>query len=307
MLSDTDAVRRFNRFYTRQIGVLNEGLLDSPFSLTEARVIFELAQRDQVTATELAAELGLDPGYLSRMLRAFQKTALIRKQAALTDGRQSLVSLTAKGRAAFSRLDEASAKQVEELLSGLSADRRKELIGAMRRIQILLGGEPTRLKPAVLYRTHQSGDIGWVIREHGLLYSREYGWDETFEAFVAEIAAKFVMNFNPKRERCWIAEMDGANVGAVFLVKHPEQEDVAKLRLLIVSAAARGMGIGRRLVEECTRFARQAGYRKITLWTNSVLHAARKLYVEEGYRLVQEEPHHSFGVNLVGQTWELEL
>jgi len=307
MLSDIDAVRRFNRFYTRQIGVLNEGLLDSPFSLTEARVLFELAQKDRATASQLAAELGLDAGYLSRMLRAFQKTRLIRKQAAAADARQSLVSLTPKGLTAFSRLDEASAKQVDELLNALSAEQREELTGAMRRIQTLLGGDQARQKPAVLFRTHQCGDIGWVIREHGLMYSQEYGWDETFEAFVAEIAAKFVLNFNPKRERCWIAEMDGANVGAVFLVAHPEEDGVAKLRLLIVNARARGMGIGRRLVEECTRFARQAGYRKITLWTNSILHAARKLYVEEGYRLVREEPHHSFGVDLVGQTWDLDL
>jgi DNA-binding MarR family transcriptional regulator/GNAT superfamily N-acetyltransferase len=303
---DIDAVRRFNRFYTRQIGVLNEGLLDSPFSLTEARVLFELAQSGQATATGLAAELGLDAGYLSRMLRAFQKTGLIRKQAAASDARQSLLSLTPKGRTAFSRLDEASAKQVEEVLNALSADQREELTGAMRRIQTLLGGEPSQ-KPAVLFRTHQSGDIGWVIREHGLMYSHEYGWDETFEAFVAEIAAKFVLNFNPKKERCWIAEMDGANVGAVFLVAHPEEDGVAKLRLLIVNARARGMGIGRRLVQECTRFSRQVGYRKITLWTNSILHAARKLYVEEGYQLVREEPHHSFGVDLVGQTWDLDL
>jgi DNA-binding MarR family transcriptional regulator/GNAT superfamily N-acetyltransferase len=306
MRSDIESVRRFNRFYTRLIGVLNEGLLNSPFSLTEARVLFELAQRDQITASGLAAELGLDAGYLSRMLQAFRKTGLIRKQAAAADARQSLVSLTPKGRAAFRRLDEASAQQVEELLNGLSADQREELTGAMRRIQILLG-EPERQKPVVLFRTHQSGDIGWVIREHGLLYAHEYGWDETFEAFVAEIAAKFVLNFNPKRERCWIAEMDGANVGAVFLVAHPEEDGVAKLRLLIVKAHARGAGIGRRLVQECTRFARQAGYRKITLWTNSILHAARKLYVEEGYRLVREEPHHSFGVDLVGQTWDLDL
>jgi DNA-binding MarR family transcriptional regulator/GNAT superfamily N-acetyltransferase len=307
MPPDIDAVRRFNRFYTRQIGVLNEGLLDSPFSLTEGRVLFELAQRDQATATGLAGELGLDAGYLSRMLRAFQKTGLIRKRATAADARQSLVSLTPKGRMAFSRLNEASAKQVEELLNALSADQRVELMGAMRRIQTLLGGEPAGQKPAVLFRTHQSGDIGWVVREHGLMYSREYGWDETFEAFAAEIAAKFVLNFNPKRERCWIAEMDGANVGAVFLVAHPEEDGVAKLRLLIVNARARGMGIGRRLVQECTRFARRAGYRKITLWTNSILHAARKLYMEEGYRLVREEPHHSFGVDLVGQTWDLDL
>jgi DNA-binding MarR family transcriptional regulator/N-acetylglutamate synthase-like GNAT family acetyltransferase len=305
-MTSVDAVRRFNRFYTRRIGVLKEGLLDSPFSLTEARVIYELAQRDEATATALGQELGLDGGYLSRILRGFQKKRLIRKRPSEADGRQSLLSLTAQGRAAFARLNEASAREVETELLSLTEAQRNALTGAMGVIERLLGGAAA-IAPPWLLRTHQSGDIGWVVREHGLLYSREYGWDDTFEALVAEIAAKFLRNFNPQRERCWIAERDGENVGSVFLVQDSEHTDIAKLRLLLVKQEMRGLGIGRRMVQECTRFARRCGYRKITLWTNDILHAARRLYVEEGYRLVQEERHHSFGVDLTGQTWELIL
>jgi DNA-binding MarR family transcriptional regulator/GNAT superfamily N-acetyltransferase len=306
LLQRVEAVRRFTRFYTRQIGVLLEGLLRSPFSLTEARVIYELAHHERTTATELGQELGLDGGYLSRILRAFQERGLIHKQPSEVDARQSLVSLTEEGQEAFAQLNAASRSEVEAMLNELSEEEQHRLVSAMHTVEALLGAPPEHKVPYIL-RPHQSGDIGWVVQRHGVLYNREYGWDEHFEALVAEIVAKFIQNFDPKRERCWIAEKDGENVGSVFLVRHPEREGVAKLRLLLVEPKARGLGIGKRLVQECTRFAQQVGYRRITLWTNSVLHAARRIYEQEGYQLVHEEPHHSFGHDLVAQTWKLEL
>jgi len=306
LLQRVEATRRFSRFYTRRLGILQEGLLRSPYSLTEARVIYELAHHQRSTATELGQELGLDPGYLSRILRGFQERNLIHKQPSQADARQSLVSLTELGEEAFAGLNAASKNEVEAMLNELSEDAQIRLIEAMHTIEVLLGAAPERKVPYIL-RPHQSGDMGWVVQRHGVLYNREYGWDEQFEALVAEIVAKFIQSFDSKRERCWIAEKDGENVGSVFLVSHPEREGVAKLRLLLVDPKARGLGIGKRLVQECTRFARQVGYRRITLWTNSVLQAARKIYVQEGYQLVHEEPHHSFGHDLIGQTWELEL
>lgn len=301
-----EAVRRFNRFYTRQIGLLEEGLLRSPFSLTEARVLFELAHHDDATATHLGRELGLDAGYLSRILRSFQRRGLVRKRPAAHDGRRQLLSLTAAGQRAFARLNAASHAEIEAVLRALAAPDRDRLIGAMDTIQSLLGAQPEHRVPFIL-RPHQSGDMGWVVERHGVLYNQEYAWDETFEALVAGIVARFIQEFDPKRERCWIAEREGENVGSVFLVRHPEREGVAKLRLLLVEPSARGLGIGKRLVQECTRFARQAGYARITLWTNSVLSAARRIYEAEGYVMVEEEPHHSFGHDLVGQNWELKL
>jgi DNA-binding MarR family transcriptional regulator/GNAT superfamily N-acetyltransferase len=306
LLRRVEAVRRFNRFYTRQIGVLNEGLLDSPFSLTEARVLYELAQHEQTTAARLARELGLDPGYLSRILRRLQQRGLLRRRRSDTDGRQRLLSLTARGQAAFSKLDAASRDQIAAMLRELSPEEQDRLLHAMRTVESVLGAPAEHRVPYIL-RPHQPGDMGWVVHRHGVLYNREYGWDETFEALVAEIVAAFIRDYDPRRERCWIAEMDGENVGSVFLVKDPEREGVAKLRLLLVERHARGLGIGRRLVQECTRFARQVGYRKISLWTTSVLEAARRIYAQEGYRLVHAEPYHSFGHDLVSETWELEL
>lgn len=297
-------VRRFNRFYTRQIGVLQENLLRSPFSLTEARVIYELAQREKTTATELGHELGLDAGYLSRVLRSFQKGGLIDKQPSETDGRQSLLCLTEAGQAAFATLNARSHNEIEAMLNELSAERQTRLIEAMHTIEGLLGAQPEQKVPYIL-RPHQPGDMGWVVQRHGLLYAEEYGWDEQFEALVAEIVAKFIQNYDPKRERCWIAEKDGENVGSVFLVK--QADTVAKLRLLLVEPKARGLGIGSRLVNECIRFARQTGYSKITLWTNNVLLPARHIYEKAGFQLVHEEPHHSFGHDLIGETWELVL
>jgi len=301
-----DAVRRFNRFYTKQIGVLQEHLLKSPFSLTEARVLYELAQVEQTTATDLGATLGLDTGYLSRILSAFEKRGLLVKKPSKADGRRSLLRLTTAGQKAFRKINLTSHDEVGAMLGDLSEDAQSRLVAAMHTIEHLLGAHPhPEQRAPYLLRPPHPGDMGWVVQRHGALYTLEYGWDEHFEALVAEIVAKFIGAYDPKRERCWIAEKDGENVGSVFLVK--QAETVAQLRLLLVEPSARGLGIGTRLVEECRRFAQHAGYKKITLWTNSVLHAARKIYENEGYRLVKEEPHHSFGHDLIGQTWELEL
>jgi DNA-binding MarR family transcriptional regulator/GNAT superfamily N-acetyltransferase len=306
LLRRIEAVRRFNRFYTKQIGALREGLLNSPFSLAEARVVYELAHHEQTTATHLAQELGLDPGYLSRILRRLQQRRLVGRRRSDEDGRQVLLSLTERGQTAFSKINAASRNEIEAMLHALSPAQQDRLLQAMQTIESLLGAPAEHRTPYIL-RPHQPGDIGWVVNRHGVLYNREYGWDETFEAMVAEIAAAFVRNYDPRRERCWIAEKEGENVGSVFLVKHADQEGLAKLRLLLVEPHARGLGIGRRLVQECARFARQVGYRKIMLWTNSVLTSARRIYENEGYRLVHQEPHRSFGHDLVGETWELEL
>src|SRR4051812_17021605 len=271
-----EAVRHFNRFYTKQIGVLNEGLLESPFSLTEARVIYELAHRAQATAAELGNELGLDAGYLSRTLRDFEKRGLIRKRPSERDARQSLLTLTARGRKEFQNLNQLSHHQIEEILNDLSTAEQTRLLAAMKTIATLLGAQPKEEKFSYILRPPQAGDLGWVVHSNGALYAQEYGWGESYEALVAQIVADFVKNYDAKRERCWIAEKDGEAVGSVFLVK--KSAAVAQLRLLIVDPKARGLGIGKRLVDECTRFARLAGYKKITLWTNSVLVAARGIY-----------------------------
>jgi DNA-binding MarR family transcriptional regulator/GNAT superfamily N-acetyltransferase len=305
--SPVQTVRRFNRFYTKQIGVLNDGLLQSPFSLAEVRVLYEVAHRERPTAVQLANELALDDGYLSRILRTFRKRGLIARTPAETDRRQRLLALTPRGRSVFASLNARSDNQVATMLRELSPSDQDRLVDAMRTIESLLlrdGSAPADRAPYLL-RQHRPGDMGWVVYRHGVLYSQEYGWDERFEALVAGIVAQFIEQFDPKRERCWIAEKDGDNVGSVFLVKHTTA--VAKLRLLLVEPTARGLGIGQRLVDECVRFARQAGYRKITLWTNSVLHAARRIYERTGFVLVKEEPHRHFGEGLVGQTWDLRL
>jgi DNA-binding MarR family transcriptional regulator/N-acetylglutamate synthase-like GNAT family acetyltransferase len=278
--------------------------LKSQFSLAEARVIYELAQREKATATEMGAELGLDAGYLSRLLAAFKKRGLISKKPSETDGRQSVIWLTDKGRKAFTELDAHSHGEVESLLGRLPQADQNRLIDAMRVIEEVLGARPEQKVPYVI-RPHRPGDIGWVTHRHGVIYNEEYGWDEEFEALVAEIAAKFIRNYDPKRERCWIAERGGEIAGCIFLVK--KTNTVAQLRLLLVEPSARGMGIGKRLVNECVRFARQTGYKKITLLTNSVLHSARRRYEEAGFRLVKEEPQHSFGHDLVWQDWDLKL
>ena len=298
------AVRRFNRFWTRRIGVLREGYLESPFSLTEVRVLYELARSEETTASELGKELGLDAGYLSRILRGFEGRGLISKKLSETDGRRSLLRLTEGGQKAFAPLDARSREDVGAMLGALSAAEQDRLIGAMRTIEELLGAQPEAKIPYLL-RPHEPGDMGWVVHRHGILYAREYGWDERFEALVARIVADFVDNFDPAKERCWIAESDRAILGCVYIVK--ESDTVAKLRLLLVEPEARGLGLGTRLVGECVRFARGRGYEKLTLWTNSVLDAARHIYEEKGFEIVEEEEHHSFGKYLVGQNWELKL
>jgi DNA-binding MarR family transcriptional regulator/GNAT superfamily N-acetyltransferase len=297
-------MRRFNRFYTKQIGVLGDGLLQTPFSLTEARVLYELASHETTTATALCAELGLDPGYVSRILRSFKKRGLLDKQPSKLDGRQSVLRLTRKGQASFAILNARSHDEIGALLGTLAPDGQNRLIEAMRTIEGLLGARPEPRVPYLL-RQPRPGDMGWVVHRHGVLYAQEYGWDEQFEALVAGIVAEFVGKYDPGRERCWIAEREDETIGSVFLVK--KSDTVAKLRLLLVEPKARGLGIGARLVDECIRFARQTGYHKITLWTNSVLLAARHIYENAGFQKVDAEAHHSFGHDLTGETWELAL
>jgi DNA-binding MarR family transcriptional regulator/GNAT superfamily N-acetyltransferase len=298
------AVRRFNRFYTRQIGLLQDRLLQTPFSLTEARLLYELAHRSECTASALAGDLGLDHGYLSRILRRFADDGLITKARAAQDGRQSLLSLTAKGRKAFAPLDRRSHDQVAAMLRAISAPERKRVIAAMDDIEGILGGKPASDRSYIL-RPHRAGDMGWVVERHGVLYCQEYGWDSHIEALTAEIVATFLKNFDPARERCWIAEMDGERVGSVFLVR--ETDEVARLRLLLVEPQARGLGLGKRLVDECVHFAREAGYRKITLWTHAVLVAARAIYRQGGFTLTEQWVHDDFGKPEPSETWELTL
>jgi DNA-binding MarR family transcriptional regulator/GNAT superfamily N-acetyltransferase len=298
------AVRRFTRFYTQRIGVLQEGLLRTRFSLTQGRVLYELANRAQPTASELARELGLDAGYLSRILRGFERQGLLRRAAAKSDGRQNLLSITDKGRKAFAPLNARSREEIGAMLGPLSASEQASLVDAMGAVERLLGAKPESRAPYVL-RPPAPGDMGWVVSRHGALYAQEYGFDETFEALVAEIVARFVQSFDAKRERCWIAEKDGDNVGAVFVVG--KSATVAQLRLLLVEPKARGLGIGARLVDETLRFARQAGYRRIVLWTQSNLAAARAIYQKAGFRLARTERHHSFGHDLIGEYWERKL
>jgi DNA-binding MarR family transcriptional regulator/ribosomal protein S18 acetylase RimI-like enzyme len=297
-------IRRFNRFFTRQIGVLREGLLHSPYSLTEARIIFELANRNNLTASDLCHELGLDAGYLSRILNKFEGQNLIEKTPSYDDRRQRLISLTPEGQNAFSLLDGRSRDEISEMLGELGNGDQIRLVEAMRAIESILDHGFKYAEPFYL-RHHEAGDMGWVIHRHGLIYYQEYGWDESFEALVAQICADFINNYDPQKERCWIAEMQGEPVGSVFCVK--AGEEVAKLRLLLVDPKARGLGLGTRLVQECIRFARRSGYKKLTLWTNDCLVEARRIYEKHGFKLVEEEPHHSFGHDLIGQNWDLPL
>jgi DNA-binding MarR family transcriptional regulator/GNAT superfamily N-acetyltransferase len=298
------AVRAFNRAYTRKIGVLDQHIHKSPYSLSEARVIYELAHRDALSAKEIGSELGLDAGYLSRIVQNFEDDGLITRKPLASDRRQYQLSLTSKGRQAFARLDRNSQEEVACMLAGLSADDRKRLTEAMATVERLFGLPRPPVRPAIL-RDPRPGDMGFVVQSQGALYASEYGFDATYEALVAEIVAQFITSFDASRERCWIADIDGSPVGSVFLVKH--SDDVAKLRLLAVDPAARGQGVGQRLVAECVGFARACGYRRMTLWTQSILVAARKIYQNAGFALVKSEPHRSFGQNLIGETWERAL
>ena len=310
-----DALREFNRFYTRRIGVLHEGLLDTTFSLTESRLLWELAHRGSTTAAELARELDLDAGYLSRLLHGFKQRGLVKTLRSKDDARHLLLTLTAAGRKAFAPLNERSRSEVAALLATLSEPQQRQLLQALATAQRLLGSAPRTAPPppAFILRAHRPGDIGWVISRHGALYAQEYGWDMRFEALVAQIASRFIEQFDVMREACWIAERDGANIGSVFLVQardeatNAPEPGVAQLRMLLVEPSARGLGLGAALVDECERFARRVGYRTIRLWTNSVLVAARGIYQKAGYELVASEAHHSFGHDLVGETWELRL
>jgi DNA-binding MarR family transcriptional regulator/GNAT superfamily N-acetyltransferase len=302
--SQVAAVRGFSRFYTRKLGIIEPKLLDSPWTLQEARIIYEIADRQTCTATDLAYALNLDAGFLSRTLRDLQERQIVARKPSKADRRATELTLTAKGRAAYAELDRRSRGVVAALLGGLDANDRAAIVNAMATIERTL--EPPANAPAsFLLRSHRPGDIGWVVSRHGAIYAQEYGWDISFEALVAEIAAQFIKSYDPAREHCWIAEVGGKPAGSIFLVKG--SDDVAKLRLLLVEKEARGLGVGRALTEQCIRFAREAGYRSITLWTQSILVAARTIYQRAGFRLVKEEKHHSFGVDLVGETWEMEL
>jgi len=303
--TDNDAVaamRAFNRFYTARLGVLEQRLLHSPFSLTEARILYELAHRDQPTAKQIGTDLGLDAGYLSRIVQSFADDGLLKRTPSPADRRQQLLTLTAKGRAAYARLERSSQDDVGAMLAALPATDQPRLIAAMTTIQRLLSGGTA---PPPILRSPRPGDIGWVVQSHGALYAAEYGFDASFEALVADIAGKFLASHESGRERCWIAEHDGVQAGSVFLVR--ASDEVAKLRLLLVTPQARGHRLGRRLVDEAIGFARQCGYRKLTLWTQSILTAARGIYQAAGFELVATEPHRSFGQDLIGETWELNL
>jgi DNA-binding MarR family transcriptional regulator/GNAT superfamily N-acetyltransferase len=298
------AVRGFSRFYTQKLGIIEPKLLDSPFTLQEARIVWEIAQHESCTATDLVRGLGLDAGFLSRTLQALQRRQIVARKPSKTDRRASELGLTAKGRAAFAELDNRSRRDVAALLGGLDDNARASVVSAMTTIEQAL--QPSAQKPAgFLLRSHRPGDIGWVVSRHGAIYAQEYGWDISFEALVAEITAQFLRDFDARREHCWIAEVEGEPVGSIFLVRGSDK--VAKLRLLLVEKKARGLGVGRALVEQCIRFARESGYSSITLWTQSILVAARGIYARAGFELVKEEKHHSFGVDLVGETWDLKL
>ncbi len=297
------AIRAFNRFYTRKIGVL-DGMASNPFSLAEARVLYEIAHREQPTATDIRKQLGLDAGYLSRILRDFERRRLVTREQSRKDERQRFLSLTPKGRKAFAPVDERSNRDVAALLKTLSPAGRKRLVDAVQTVHSLLSDTAEPGSPYLL-RQHQPGDMGWIVHRQAILYAEEYGWDDTYEALAAEIVAHFIKNFDPKRERAWVAEKDGERVGGVFVAK--ESNEVAKLRLLHVEREARGLGIGKRLVAECVRFARHAGYQKMTLWTQSILRAARHIYKDQGFEVIREEKHHSFGKDLTAEIWELDL
>jgi len=303
-LSQIAAVRAFNRFYTRKLGVLDQHLMKSPYSLSEARVLYEIAHREDLSAKEIGTELGLDAGYLSRIVQSFDEDGLIIRTPLASDRRQYQLALTAKGRQAQAKLERSSQEEVGAMMAALSATEGRRLTEAMATIETLLE-PPERARPSFLLRSHRVGDMGWVISRQSIAYADEYGWDISYEALVAEICAQFIKNYDATREHCWIAEADGKPLGSVFLVK--ASDDLAKLRLLLVEKDARGLGIGRALVEQCLRSAREKGYKRMTLWTQSILVAARKIYQDAGFTLVASEPHRSFGQSLVGETWEREL
>jgi DNA-binding MarR family transcriptional regulator/GNAT superfamily N-acetyltransferase len=304
LLADVAVLRRFNRFYTRQAGLIEPKHLHTDVSLPEARIIYELAQREPCSPSDLSRDLAIDAGQLSRTLQALQRRQLVSRKVSSADKRQVEISLSAKGRATFKELDNRSQVFARDTLEQLPAERRARLVAAMSQIEQALASDATA-RPTVVLRTHRPGDIGWIVSRNAALYHEEYGWTIEYEALVAEIAGQFIKTFDPARERCWIAEADGRSLGSVMLVNGGN--GVAKLRLLIVEPDARGLGVGRALVTECVRTARELGYTSMTLWTQSILVAARGIYKSAGFRLVDEKPHHSFGCDLVGETWEMDL
>jgi DNA-binding MarR family transcriptional regulator/GNAT superfamily N-acetyltransferase len=310
MPSVVDDVRGFNRFYTRALGLLQPDLAGSAFGLTEARVLFELAHRDDVAVSELRSELDLDAGYLSRILSGFTASGLAARQKSAADGRRQVVRLSDEGRRAFDELDRLQAGAIDTLLAPLDDGQRTRLVGAMGQIRRVLSSDARR--HGLVLRPPRPGDLGWVVERHGARYAAEYRWDATFEALVARIVAEFAERGDTRREAAWIAELDGERVGCVFCMvadnpDNPDAEDTAQLRLLLVEPSARGAGVGSRLVDECLRFARRSGYRRITLWTNDVLLAARRIYELAGFGCDRHEPHHSFGHDLVGEYWSRNL
>jgi DNA-binding MarR family transcriptional regulator/N-acetylglutamate synthase-like GNAT family acetyltransferase len=305
--TEAAAIRAFNRFYTQRIGVLGSAPLGGPFSLTEGRVLYELSHRDAPAASELCRDLGLDRGYLSRILARFQKQGLVERSRSLADGRQSHIRLTAKGAEVYDGIDRAWQSATEGLIAPLAPSRRQNLVISMQRVHALLADadEGVAAESEIHLRPHRLGDMGWIIQRHALVYGEQFGWNEEFEALVAEIAGNFLRDYDPAREHCWIAERDGAPVGCVFLVK--DSDEVGRLRLLFVEPSARGLGVGTRLVAACVERAREIGYRKVTLYTNDVLVSARRIYHAAGFRLAKEWPHKSFGKDLVGQNWDIEV
>jgi DNA-binding MarR family transcriptional regulator/N-acetylglutamate synthase-like GNAT family acetyltransferase len=304
MVGVVDNVRGFNRFYTRVLGLLRPDLAGSPFGLTEARVLFELAHGDEVAVSDLRRELGLDAGYLSRILSGFTAAGLVAREQAASDGRRQVVRLTSDGQRAFAELDRLQAGAIDALLAPLNDGQRTELVAAMDQIRRVLDGDPRRT--SLVLRAPEPGDLGWVVERHGARYAAEYGWDAAFEALVARIVAEFAERHDTKREAAWIAELDGERVGCVFCTA-ADTADTAQLRLLLVEPSARGSGVGTRLVDECLRFAKRSGYSRITLWTNDVLLAARRIYERAGFVCDRREPHHSFGHDLVGEYWSRDL
>jgi DNA-binding MarR family transcriptional regulator/GNAT superfamily N-acetyltransferase len=303
--SSVAEIRRFNRYYTGVIGLLDEHFLKSPFTLSEGRVLYELAHRDGLTASDLVQSLRLDPGYLSRILARFEKKKLLKRTPRAEDRRQAALSLTAAGKAAFRQLNKTSQDEIGAMVEGLDEGQLRRLTQSLAQVRRILARSRDGDPPLFVLRDHRVGDMGWIIHRQARLYAEEYGWNEEFEALIAEIAAKFIRNFDPARERCWVVELDGEIVGAVFLVR--DSDEVARLRMLHVDAKARGQGLGRRLVEECIRFARAKGYKTLTLWTNDILTSARRIYEMAGFKLAAEEKHRSFGKELVGQHWNLTL
>lgn len=305
--AQVEAVRQFNRFFTQRIGVLDESLLASDFTLTQARVLFEIGKRKTCTAGDLITLLRLDAGYLSRILQDFADSSLVTRKQSSEDGRRTILSLTQKGQKEFAELDHRSRRCIGDLIDPLSAPQRTRLLNGMRVIQDTLSRIPSSRQPSITIRPYRVGDVGWAIERHGQLYADEYGWNEEFEALVAKLFAKFATQHDSASEQFWVAEVDGERGGCVFVVRSEKDSSAAQLRCLLVDPKARGFGVGRKLVDECIRFSKSAGYRRIILWTNDILVSARRIYQAAGFSLVEETPHRSFGHDLVGQFWAREL